>query len=155
MEEQHLWPSERNPSAIQIKKEQIGRKAQFLLFFYHYSTSSSLSCSKSIQDVSPSTLPPPPLCLPAPGNRRLAEIFLFKQFLSVNVVFLSFTTVAARVTHTCHSGPAVLHHLSTVRSAHTHTGTAARAPKCGSYWQRHNAREQFLFIGLCQNKYNI
>lgn len=27
MEEQHLWPSERNPSTIQIKKEQIGRKA--------------------------------------------------------------------------------------------------------------------------------
>lgn len=27
MEEQHLLPSERNPSTIQIKKEQIGRKA--------------------------------------------------------------------------------------------------------------------------------
>lgn len=32
-------------------------------------------------------------------------------------------------------------------STHTHTHTATLVLKCGSYWQRRHAREQFLFIG--------
>lgn len=83
MEEQHLWPSERNPGAIQKKRTnwQKGIVSAFLLSLLHLLFSVSLQIySRCLQNHPPPRQhpSPPPLCLPAPGNCRLAEIFLFK-----------------------------------------------------------------------------
>lgn len=83
MEEQHLWPSERNPGAIQKKRTnwQKGIVSAFLLSLLHLLFSVSLQIySRCLQNRPPPRKhpSPPPLCLPAPGNCRLAEIFLFK-----------------------------------------------------------------------------
>ncbi len=168
MEEQHLLPSERNPSTIQIKKEQIGRMAQFLLFFYHYSTSSSFSCSKSIQDVSRAA--PPHITSPHPSVCQLLAIAGQLKYSSSNSFSPSmlsfFLSPPQRLgSHTlvtldqlsCTICPLSALHTYTHTYTHTHTRaqTATLALKCGSYWQRCHAREQFMFIGLCQNKYNI
>lgn len=81
MEEQHLLPLEWNPSTK--KKNKLAERHSFnFSFILHLLLLSFLLqiYSRCLQKEPPAPSPYPPqlLCLPALGNRRLAEIFLFK-----------------------------------------------------------------------------
>lgn len=57
---------------------QKGIVSAFLLSLLHLLRSVLLQIYSRCPPTTTTTSSPPPLCLPAPGNHRLAEIFLFK-----------------------------------------------------------------------------
>lgn len=107
----------------------------------------------------PSSPPPSPSPLFASSWQSQASWNIPLQIVSLRQCCLSFFHHRRGSGHTHLSlwtscpAPSVHCPLCTHSRKRTHTHTLAL--KCGSYWQRRHAREQFMFIGLCQNKYNI